>query len=157
MWIFCPQFTDRGEVRVRKNFPISLEILYPCYEWKIACKDFLLVDVHTGDFFASDFEFLKMLFFSRFLRRINNLKFHFLRRFNKLFEIPFFISIKKLQKAPRRFFNPKRVGKIGESERKEILRVKIHSLKEAGKNFLMNHKIAYLSFRATFNLGQGSI
>jgi len=54
--------------------------------------------------------------------------------------------------APRRFFNPKRVGKIGESERKEILRVKIHSLKEAGKNFLMNHKIAYLSFRATFNL-----
>jgi len=54
--------------------------------------------------------------------------------------------------APRRFFNPKRVGKIGESERKEILRVKIHSLQEAGKNFILNHKIAYLSFRATFNL-----
>jgi len=54
--------------------------------------------------------------------------------------------------APRRFFNPKRVGKIGESERKEILRLKIHSLKEAGKNFILNHKIAYLSFRATLNL-----
>merc|ERR1711990_1375088 len=54
--------------------------------------------------------------------------------------------------APRRFFNPKRVGKIGESERKEILRVRILSLKEAGKNFILNHKIAYLSFRATFNL-----
>ena len=64
---------------------------------------------------------------------------------------------KKLEKAPRRFLNPKRVGKIGESERKEILRLKIHSLKEAGKNFILNHKIAYLSFRATLNLGQGSI
>ena len=65
--------------------------------------------------------------------------------------------IKKLEKAPRRILNPKRVGKIGESERKEILRLKIHSLKEAGKNFILNHKIAYLSFRATLNLGQGSI
>jgi len=52
--------------------------------------------------------------------------------------------------APRRFFHPKRVGKIDEI--KEILRVKIHSLKEAGKNFILNHKIAYLSFRATLNL-----
>ena len=83
--------------------------------------------------------------------------------------------IKKLEEAPRRFFNPKRVGKIGESERKEILQwististavkihslnaagVKIHSIKEAGKNLILNHKIAYLSFYGTVNLGQGSI
>ena len=73
--------------------------------------------------------------------------------------------IKKLEKAPRRFFNPKRVWKIGESERKEILQwististaVKIHSIKEAGKNLILNHKIAYLSFRWTFNFGQGSM
>merc|ERR1711914_49588 len=43
--------------------------------------------------------------------------------------------------APRRFFHPKRVGKIS---KKEIL-VKIHSLKEAGKNLILNHKIAFLS------------
>jgi len=62
--------------------------------------------------------------------------------------------------APRRFFNPKRVWKIGESERKEILQwististaVKIHSIKEAGKNLILNHKIAYLSFNGTVNL-----
>ena len=63
--------------------------------------------------------------------------------------------IKKLEKAPRRFLNPKRVGKIGEI--KEILRVKIHSLKEAGKNFILNPEIAYLSFYCTVYLGQGSI
>ena len=64
--------------------------------------------------------------------------------------------IKKLEKAPRRFFHTKeRVGKIDKI--KEILRVKIHSLKEAGKNLILNHKIAYLSFYGTVNLGQGSI
>ena len=63
--------------------------------------------------------------------------------------------IKKLEKAPRRFLNPKRVGKIGEI--KEILRVKIHSLKEAGKNFILNPEIAFLSFYGTVYLGQGSI
>jgi hypothetical protein len=54
--------------------------------------------------------------------------------------------------APRRFLNPKRVGKIGEI--KEILRVKIHSLKEAGKNFILNYfeYIAYLSFYGTVYL-----
>ena len=66
--------------------------------------------------------------------------------------------IKKLEKAPRRLFHPKRVGKIDEI--KEILRVKIHSLKEAGKNFIWNHdcdKIDFLSFFGTVYLGQGSI
>ena len=66
--------------------------------------------------------------------------------------------IKKLEKAPRRFFHPKRVGKIDEI--KEILRVKIHSLKEAGKNFKLlplNHEIAFLSFVGAVHLGQGSI
>jgi len=52
--------------------------------------------------------------------------------------------------APRRFFHPKRVGKIGEI--KEILRVKIHSLKEAEKNFILNHRNAYSSFRNAFDL-----
>ena len=82
--------------------------------------------------------------------------------------------IKKLEKAPRRFFHTKeRVGKIGEI--KEILRVKIpsflcwcfrrifalrlkiHSLKEAHKNFILNREIGYWWFYWTFNLGQGSI
>ena len=58
-----------------------------------------------------------------------------------------------LSKAPRRFFDPRRVGKIGESERKVQLRMKIESLKDLGKNYMQNHKVAFLSFRATFNLG----
>ena len=65
--------------------------------------------------------------------------------------------IKKLEKAPRRFFHTKeRVGKIGEI--KEILRVKIPSfLKEAEKNFILNHKDAYSAFCNAFDMGQGSI
>ena len=67
--------------------------------------------------------------------------------------------INELEKAPRRSFNPKRVGKIG--EKKEILRVKekcsfikrFHSLKEAEKNF----EGGYYLFCGVFNLGQGSI
>ena len=34
--------------------------------------------------------------------------------------------------------------------------MKIESLKDLGINYMMNHKVAFLSFRATFNLGQGS-
>jgi len=48
--------------------------------------------------------------------------------------------------APRRFFHPKRVGKIDEI--KEILRVKIHSFNEA----VLNHKIAFFSFYWTVYL-----
>jgi len=59
--------------------------------------------------------------------------------------------------APRRFFDPRRVRKIGESETKTNFQLRIELMKELGKNFLQNHKVAFLSFRATFNLGQGSI
>jgi len=44
--------------------------------------------------------------------------------------------------------NPKRVGKIALG----ILRLKIHSLKEAHKNFILNREIGYRWFYRTFNL-----